>query len=249
MAKREREKAAKIAENRDKRPVAYAKHIRISPSKVRLVADLVRGKSYDEAVAVLENTPNGSAIAILKLIKSAAANAENNLSMNRDDLFVAEIFTGPGPTLKRINIRARGRVDRIGKRTSHITVRLDSKDDPIGAPKAEKPSAKEASKPIGKSVAEKKPVAKATPKTAVKTATKAAAKPAAKATAAKPVKKVEKPAEKAAPKTSTSKPVAKPATKTASAEKSAAKTAVKTEKPAAKTAAKTASGKAPAKKK
>ena len=129
MAKREREKAEKIELNRDKRPVAHAKHIRISPSKVRLVADLVRGKSYNEAIAILDNTPNGSAIVISKAIKSAAANAENNQSLNRDDLFVAEIYSGPGPTLKRINIRARGRVDRIAKRTSHITVKLDSKKD------------------------------------------------------------------------------------------------------------------------
>ena len=241
MAKREREKAAKIAENRDKRPVAYAKHIRISPSKVRLVADLVRGKSYDEAVAVLENTPNGSAMAILKLIKSAAANAENNLSMNRDDLFVAEIFTGPGPTLKRINIRARGRVDRIGKRTSHITVRLDSKDDPIGAPKAEKPA--KAEKTV-KDKAEKKPATKAAAKTATKTATKPVAKTSAKPMANTTAKPVVKTAPKAA-----AKPAAKPTTKTAAA-KPAVKTAAKpVAKVATKTAAKTASGGTPAKKK
>ena len=127
MAKRIREKAAANAENKDKRLYAVAKYIRITPSKVRIVMDLVRGKTYREAAAILKNTPNKAAEAVLKTLESAAANGENNRSLNKDDMYVAEIYVGQGPTLKRMNIRARGRVDQILKRTSHITVILDTK--------------------------------------------------------------------------------------------------------------------------
>ncbi len=126
MAKRIREKAAARQASKDTRPCASAKHIRISSSKLSIVMDTVRGKKLNEAVAILENTPNSAAAYILKVINSAAANAENNKSLSKDDLFVAEIYACQGPSLKRLNIRARGRVDRILKRTSHITVVLDS---------------------------------------------------------------------------------------------------------------------------
>jgi len=126
MAKRIREKAAANAETKDTRPQAHAKHIRITPSRVKLIMDLVRGKSYREAVAILKNTPNKAAEVILKTLESAAANGENNQSLNKDDMYVAEIYVNAGPSLKRINIRARGRVDRILKRTSHVTVILDT---------------------------------------------------------------------------------------------------------------------------
>ena len=126
MAKRMREKAEQRFQNRDTRPTAITKDIRISSSKVRIVMDLVRGKKYNEAVAILKNTPNGAAEPILKTIMSAAANGEHNMGLNKDDMFVAEIWATEGPTLKRLNIRARGRVDRILKRTSHITVIMDT---------------------------------------------------------------------------------------------------------------------------
>ena len=126
MAKRIREKAAARQETKDPRPFATAKHIRISSSKLRIVMNTVRGKSYSDAVAILENTPNSAAEYIKKVVVSAGANAENNKGLSKDDLFVAEIYANPGPTLKRMNIRAKGKVDRILKRTSHITVVLDT---------------------------------------------------------------------------------------------------------------------------
>ena len=88
--------------------------------------DTVRGKKVNEAIAILDNTPNSAATYINKVVKSATANAENNQGLNRDDLYIAEIYANQGPTMKRLNIRARGRVDRILKRTSHITVVLDT---------------------------------------------------------------------------------------------------------------------------
>ena len=127
MAKNMREKTARIAENKDRRPRAVAKHIRISPYKVRAVLDIIRGKSYVQAVAILENTPKSASEPIKKVLMSAAANAENNLGMNKDNLFVAACYADQGPTLKRVMPRAQGRAFRILKRTSHITVVLDAK--------------------------------------------------------------------------------------------------------------------------
>lgn len=127
MATRIREKAAKIAENREKRPHASVKHIRITPTKAGAVLNLVRGKSVNEAVAILSNINNASAIVIKKLINSAAANGENNMGLSKSDLYVAECYANCGPTLRRYNIRGRGRVDILAKRTCHITVILDSK--------------------------------------------------------------------------------------------------------------------------
>ena len=126
MAKRMREKAELRKQTKDLRPTAITKHVRISSSKVRIVMDLVRGKKYNEAVAILKNTPNVAAEPILKTVMSAAANGEHNRGLNKEDMFVAEIYATQGPTLKRLNIRARGRVDRILKRTSHITVIMDT---------------------------------------------------------------------------------------------------------------------------
>ena len=127
MAKNMREKTARIAENKDRRPRAVAKHIRISPYKVRVVLDIIRGTSYTQAVAILENTPKSASEPIKKVLMSAAANAENNLGMSKDNLFVAACFADQGPTLKRVMPRAQGRAFRILKRTSHITVVLDAK--------------------------------------------------------------------------------------------------------------------------
>ncbi len=127
MAKNLREKTAKIAENKDRRPKAVARHVRISPYKVRIVLDVIRGKNYREALAILENTPKAASDPIRKVLMSAAANAENNLGLSKDNLFVAECFADQGPTLKRVMPRAQGRAFRILKRTSHITVVLDAK--------------------------------------------------------------------------------------------------------------------------
>ena len=128
MATRMKTKAAFREENRDRRPYAVARYIRISPKKVSIVLDLIRGKSVAEADAILASTPKSSAPVVRKLLLSAAANAENNQMMNRDTLYVAETFVGPGPTLRRYRPRARGSAAPIRKRTSHITIILDEKE-------------------------------------------------------------------------------------------------------------------------
>ena len=120
-----KKKTQRIAENKDTRPKAIAKYVRISPYKVRVVLDLIRGKSVNEAVAILENVSKAGALPIKKVVQSAAANAEHNLSMNPADLKVAECYADQGPTLKRMQPMAHGRGFRILKRTSHITVILD----------------------------------------------------------------------------------------------------------------------------
>lgn len=118
-------KAVKRAENKDRRPMAKARYIRISPYKVRAVLDVIRGKKYREAVAILENLNKSSSEPILKVVKSAGANAENNLGMNVETLYVAECYADQGPTLKRYIPKAHGRAGGLLKRTSHITVILD----------------------------------------------------------------------------------------------------------------------------
>ena len=125
MATRTRLKAEKLAETKDKRPFAKASHIRMSPSKVRIVLDNIRGKNALDAVAILENAKQIAGDPILKVLKSAIANAENNKGMNRDSLVVAECFTTSGPMLKRIMTRAKGSADQILKKTCHITIVLD----------------------------------------------------------------------------------------------------------------------------
>jgi large subunit ribosomal protein L22 len=101
---------------------AYAKYIRMSPLKVRVVLDLVRGKSIGEAIAILKHTPRAAAPVVEKLLKSAVANAENNQKMDPAKLYVAETWVGQGPSLKRFRPHAQGRAFRILKRTSHITM-------------------------------------------------------------------------------------------------------------------------------
>lgn len=118
-------KSVQRAEKKDRRPMAKAKYIRISPYKVRAVLDVIRGKSYREAVAILENLNKSSSEPILKVVKSAGANAENNLGMNTETLYVAECYADQGPTLKRYIPKAHGRAGGLLKRTSHITVILD----------------------------------------------------------------------------------------------------------------------------
>jgi large subunit ribosomal protein L22 len=107
---------------------ATAKFIRSSPRKVRLLLDVVRGKSVNEAVAVLRFMPQAAARDVLSVVKSAAANAENNFQMAPDDLVITSIYANEGPTFKRFRAKARGQGTRILKRTSHITVVVDERE-------------------------------------------------------------------------------------------------------------------------
>ena len=127
MATRIKEKAAARQANADKRPRATAKYVRVTPRKAKIVVDLIRGKNVDEALAILMYTPKAAAPVVEKLLLSAIANAENNLSMDRGSLYVAEVYANPGPTLKRYVARSRGSASPMLKRTSHITVVLDQK--------------------------------------------------------------------------------------------------------------------------
>ena len=90
--------------------------------------DAIRGKDVDTAIAILEYNPRYASGLVKKLIESAAANAENNLGLDRENLYVAECYANKGPTMKRIQPRAQGRAYRIEKRTSHITVVLDERN-------------------------------------------------------------------------------------------------------------------------
>ena len=103
-------------------------YARISPRKVQIVCDLIRGKDTRTAEAILMQTPKAASELLLKLLKSACANAENNPEMNPDALYVSETYANPGPILKRGMARARGGYARILKRTSHITVVVKEKE-------------------------------------------------------------------------------------------------------------------------
>ncbi len=107
---------------------AILRYARISSRKVKIVADLIRGKKVDEALAIVKFTPKASSELLEKLLKSAIANAENNHGMNRGNLIVSEIYANQGPTLKRIRPAAKGSAVRIRKRTSHITIVLKEKE-------------------------------------------------------------------------------------------------------------------------
>ena len=107
---------------------AILKYARISARKVKIVADLIKGKDVNEALAIVKFTPKASSEIIEKLLKSAIANAENNHNMNSQNLYVAEIYANQGPTLKRIRPAAKGSAVRIRKRTSHITIVLREKE-------------------------------------------------------------------------------------------------------------------------
>lgn len=107
---------------------ATLKYARISSRKVKIVIDLIRGKSVDEALAIVKFTPKASSEIIEKLLKSAIANAENNHGMAHEKLYIAEIYANQGPTLRRIRPAAKGSAVRIRKRTSHITIVLRERD-------------------------------------------------------------------------------------------------------------------------
>ena len=107
---------------------AYLRDLRITPRKVKIVLDLIRGKDAATAVAILQNTPNAPAAPVLKLLKSAMANAENNHGMDPSKLYVKECFVGPARVMKRMKPRARGSADVISKRSSNITMVLAEKE-------------------------------------------------------------------------------------------------------------------------
>lgn len=103
---------------------AVLKHARISSRKIKIVLDLIKDKGIDEAIGIVKYTPKAASEILLKLLKSAEANASNNNGLNRDGLYVAEAYATQGPTLKRLMPRAQGRANRIRKRTSHVTLIL-----------------------------------------------------------------------------------------------------------------------------
>ena len=107
---------------------AHLRYARISPRKVSIVLDLIRNKDAKIAMGILKNTRKAASEYLIKLLKSAMANAENNFGLDKDNLFVSECFVSPGPVLKRIRPRAQGRAFRIFKRTSHITVTVREKE-------------------------------------------------------------------------------------------------------------------------
>jgi large subunit ribosomal protein L22 len=158
--------------------VAKARFVRVSPRKARRVIDLVRGRSVEDALDILRWAPQAASEPVAKVIASAAANAQNNNGLDPATLVVATVYADEGPTAKRIRPRAQGRAFRIRRRTSHITVVVESR------PAKDKPSAKstrarraEASKAAAKAPAKKAPAKKAPANKAP--AQKAAAKSAA----------------------------------------------------------------------
>ena len=118
---------------------AVLKFVRLSPRKARFVADLVRGKKVDEAVNILKFSTNRSARIIKKVLDSAIANAENNQGADVDELKVTKITVDEGPRMKRIRPRAKGRADRIVKRTAHIIVSVGDGKNGAAKPQKAKP--------------------------------------------------------------------------------------------------------------
>ena len=107
---------------------AVEKYIRISPQKLRSVANEIRGKELRNALAILKFSPRKASFLLEKVVKSAVSNAENNSNLNKDLLYISKIYVGEGPTLKRFKPRAMGRADSILKRTSHVTVVVVEKE-------------------------------------------------------------------------------------------------------------------------
>lgn len=115
-----------LKKENEKQPKAVARYIRMSPTKVNRVLKLIRRKSFNDAKAILELTPNAACKPVLKVLLSAGANAENNMNLSKNDLIVCKAVADSGPTLKRTMPRAKGSADRILKKTCHITVVLDT---------------------------------------------------------------------------------------------------------------------------
>jgi large subunit ribosomal protein L22 len=107
---------------------AHLKYLRVSPRKVKIVLDLIRGKDVGSAIGILKTTRKIAAESLYKLLNSAVANAENNHRMDAEKLYVSECFVCPGPTMKRVMPRAQGRTYRIYKRSSHITIAVKEKE-------------------------------------------------------------------------------------------------------------------------
>ena len=128
MAKGHRSKIKRERnEVRDTRPSAKLSYARVSVQKACFVLDAIRGKSVNEALAIVTYNPRYASSLVKKLLESAIANAENNNGMKREDLYVEECYANKGPTMKRIRPRAQGRAYRIEKRMSHITIVLDER--------------------------------------------------------------------------------------------------------------------------
>ena len=108
---------------------AKARYVRTAPRKVRVVADQVRGMEVEEAIALLRFSPRGASVPVLKLIQSAAANAENNHDLDPEEMRIESISVDEGPTMRRYRPRARGRATRIEKRSSHINITLTQTPD------------------------------------------------------------------------------------------------------------------------
>ena len=127
------------------RAIARARYVRATPMKVRRVVELIKGRSAEEALAVLRFAPQSASEPVAKVLASAVANAENNLDLDPDTLWISQAYVDEGPTLKRFRPRAQGRAYRIRKRTSHITVEVESRPKPEpkkAAAKSRKSSAK-----------------------------------------------------------------------------------------------------------
>ncbi len=108
---------------------AQTKYARVSPRKVKVVCDLIRGKDANVARAILKNTPKAASEIMIKVLDSAVANAENNFGMDTANLYVSETYANPGPILKRMQPVSKGRGYRINKRTSHITIVVKEKEE------------------------------------------------------------------------------------------------------------------------
>ena len=120
-------KKARNEQNKDRRPQAHVKFVRISDTKARIVLDQIKGKGVIEAMGILKYSPRYAAEIIEKVLKSAIANAVNNNELDENNLYVADVVANQGPTLKRIRPRAQGRAYRINKKTAHISIYLDEK--------------------------------------------------------------------------------------------------------------------------
>lgn len=144
-------------------PRAVVRNLRISPRKLRLVADHIRGKSVDEALGILQFLPKGGSPILLKLLKSAIANAGSNHDLKADDLFVAKITVDGGSIMKRFMARARGRACRINKRTAHAKIVLREKFSmaKVAVPETAEAPKKASKKPASKPAAKKTTAAKA----------------------------------------------------------------------------------------
>lgn len=174
---------------------AKARFVRVSPTKARRVIDLVRGKSVSEALDILRWAPQAASVPVAKVIASAAANAQNNNGLDPATLVVASVCADDGPTAKRIRPRAQGRAFRIRRRTSHITVVVESR--PVKDERSSQ-SARSRRAQASKAAAKKTPAKKAPAKKAAAEKTAAKKAPAKKASAAKsaePAKKTDEASE------------------------------------------------------